>query len=360
MTCAKCGAALYPGEPRCDQCGHPVEAAAPEPVPTPPPAPAARPSAAAPSGPRVLAGHKDGVIKVAFSPDGRRALSVSGDGAMMVWDVETGRAVQSISGGRTSAVDFSRDGRRAICDQPAELRVWDMDSGRQLARLSVQGVVQAVAFSPDARQALYGAMDKSIRLIDVESGREIKRLPGHGETVSTLAWGQNGRDVLSVRFDADEQEDAILMWDVSSSGPPRRPERRTPLVSSVALSADGRLAAAGSMACNAYLWDVASGREIRCYEGHAGNVLCVAFAPNGRCLLTGSGSDFYDAQLLRDLGADNTVRVWDTGQSRQVCCFEGHSGNVNSIAVSPDGQYALSGSSDRTVRLWPLPDIARS
>jgi WD40 repeat protein len=52
---------------------------------------------------------------------------------------------------------------------------------------------------------------------------------------------------------------------------------------------------------------------------------------------------------------DRTVRVWDLKDGTEVKRLEGHTGVIDALAVSPDGRYALSGSSDRTVRLWRLP-----
>ena len=49
---------------------------------------------------------------------------------------------------------------------------------------------------------------------------------------------------------------------------------------------------------------------------------------------------------------DNTVRLWDCQTGQQLRSFLGHSDAVNSVAFSPDGKWALSGSGDKTVRLW--------
>ncbi|MEM9280703.1 MAG: AAA family ATPase [Verrucomicrobiota bacterium] len=78
--------------------------------------------------------------------------------------------------------------------------------------------------------------------------------------------------------------------------------------------------------------------ETQVDQGHSSFVNSVAFAPNGKSLL--SGSD------------DNTVRLWDASSGKCLRVFEGHSSSVASVAFAPDGKTLLSGSIDKTVRLW--------
>jgi WD40 repeat protein len=88
------------------------------------------------------------------------------------------------------------------------------------------------------------------------------------------------------------------------------------------------------------LWDIKTGKERATLRGHRDLVSDVAFSPDGRHLVTGS--------------YDRTVRVWNLA-SGEGQVLSGHVGPVWTVAwVRPD--RVLSGSSDGTVRLWTLPD----
>jgi WD40 repeat protein len=74
--------------------------------------------------------------------------------------------------------------------------------------------------------------------------------------------------------------------------------------------------------------------------GHTDSILCLAIAPDGRRALSGS--------------ADKTVRLWDVMTGLELRRFLGHTDDVTSVAFSPDGKRAVSGGSDRTVRVWDV------
>jgi hypothetical protein len=78
----------------------------------------------------------------------------------------------------------------------------------------------------------------------------------------------------------------------------------------------------------------------RRFEGHTGPVICLAISPDGRRALSGS--------------ADLTVRLWDLATGQELGRLDGHTGEVAAVAFSADGRRAASGGEDRTVRLWDL------
>jgi len=88
------------------------------------------------------------------------------------------------------------------------------------------------------------------------------------------------------------------------------------------------------------MWDVATGAEMRRFEGHSADVNAVAFSPDGRSILTGSD--------------DKTVVLWNAVTGAEQRRFLGHTGAVTALAFNPKGRFAISGSADKTARVWDL------
>jgi hypothetical protein len=299
---------------------------------------------------RTFTGHSAPVESVAFAPDGRTALSGSWDTTLKLWDVATGRVLRTFTGHLdwVRAVAFAPDGRTALSgSNDRAVRLWDVATGRELRTFTGHSsTVGAVAFSPDGRTALSGSSE-AIRW-DVATGSVLRTfdLSVGGEAV---AFAPDGRTAL-----ADSWENTLKLWDVETGQALRTLTGHSSYVGAVAFAPDGRTALSGSRDNTVKLWDLATGRALRTFSGHSAPVEAVAFAPDGRTALSGS--------------RDNTVKLWDVETGHVLRIFTGHAGPagphplifflttgvVRAVAFAPEGRTALSGSWDKTLKLWEV------
>jgi WD40 repeat protein len=300
---------------------------------------------------RRFEGHTRPVHCVAFTPDGLRALSGGEDNVVRVWDVKTAMELGVLRGatGAVWSIAVSPDGKQALtAGHEAPLRLWDLSTGREVRRLAghPEGVLQ-VAFSRDGTHAISGGHDKTMRWWDVATGRELGRFEGHRGTVYCVALSPDGRHAAS-----GSSDNVVRLWDLKAGKELRQLAGHVNSVWAVAFSPDGLRLLSGSADATLRVWDVGTGKEVNCFRGLT-ITNRVAFCPGGRWVLSAAGWEGGDAKKPTPL--DPSVRLWEVHTGREVHSFVGHTRNVNDVAISADGRYALTASKDGSVRLWRLP-----
>jgi len=218
----------------------------------------------------------------------------------------------------------------------ATVRLWNLDSGREL-KLPIKhtGRVYSVAFSSRDDLLASAGDDSTIHIWNVRSLQHIQRLQCGQGRIRSIAFSLQG-DLLA----SGSEDNSISIWDIKTNECMHTLREHSDHVYAVAFSPDGKRLVSGSSDSTVRLWNVQSGNCLHVLQGHSGKVQSVAYSPDGRMLASGS--------------ADHTVRLWDSESGRCVHSLNEHSNRIRAVAFTPDSKLVVSGGDDQTVRLWEV------
>ncbi|MDO9287768.1 MAG: hypothetical protein Q7T83_03140, partial [Thermodesulfovibrionales bacterium] len=315
------------------------------------------------------------VISAVCSPDGRYIAAGYQDGTVRVWDVFTGKMLRRINVDSDAArfvmatagpigimtVNFSTDGKYLITGNVAGyVKIWDVETGKEYidleSKIILGGGVKGAAIIYD-RKRIYAIAKKgfwmpsapiTIRVWDLVSGKKIKDISISDTSYPlTSFFSADGKNVLirterAIKYLDIDSEKEVWSKDVEARVLNQAPAFVTSEIfrfnNVVALSSDKRYVLSGEKA-TLKLRDAMSGIEIKSFKGHTAEIHSVAFSPDGKLAVSGS--------------ADGTVRVWDLESGKEIKKLESYSGEVRSVAISPNGRYVVS-TQDASVRIWDI------
>jgi WD40 repeat protein len=248
---------------------------------------------------------------------------------------------------------------------PAQLRRWEW---YYLQRQYHPGIftlyghahrVKSVAYSFDGSRLATGSDDGTARIWDARTGLLLLELRGHlkpkvavhSPQVTSVAFSPDGTRLATASTDKTTK-----IWDARTGELVRDIIGHKDQVLCVAFSPDGTRLVTSSADETTQVWDAHTGMALFELKGHAKAksavvatpvgpvqamtfpVLTIAFSRDGKFLVTGSW--------------DKTAKVWDAQTGKHLLDFKGHTGPVWSVAFSPDGASLVTGSADGSAKIW--------
>jgi WD40 repeat protein len=348
-----------------------------------------------------MTAHRNQVFSAVFSPDGSYIASGGADRTVRLWNGQTGEFIKELAsqGSSTSGLSFSPDGRTLLSgsgDGDQICHLFAVPSGQVIASFPPHGNnVQATAFSPGGKLlATAGGNEQEIYLWEPTIGT-IRKLVGAGRRVLAVAFAADGKSIAfgntfkytteanrgplekmillganeghavvlgeSLQSEAGFVRAQVQAADMSLRVVPGAVNQTTSLqvlrsgevvheiprdfTSGVrhigySFSGDGALIASGGNGGTLTLYSAKSGRQTARCVGHTSDVWAVAFSPDGKTLVSGSG--------------DETVRLWDVSASacrNLLTIFVGADNEW--VAWTPQGYYLSSANGDKYIG-WHL------
>ena len=369
-----------------------------------------------------LTGHINGITSLAFSRKGSMLASASADGTIRFWNTETGDPIPTRITGHTKAVKaaafFKDSSTLATAAFNGPITFWDLKTSTINSQtIGHRDWVMALAFSPtgtkyaslsaDSNQFFESGSsptmsasnpDQMIRLVEVNTGRELATLTNH-IVPNLIVFSPDGKTIASGRDGIIRLRDTETNThiDINLFEPPNDSGGRILFeTTSLVFSPDGKKLVSGTRAGDVRMWDVETGIALanlieqhprsKIKKGDDGTVTvtyglaitALAFSPTNDHIaagnienirLLGSKKQFRFKETKHGTGAealvfspDGTVLVsgtyggkiilWDLISGNKINTLNGHTQPIEMLVFSPDGKTLVSTGQDGAILVW--------
>ena len=200
--------------------------------------------------------------------------------------------------------------------------------------------IWADAFSPDGKSLATASDDKTIRLWQVDTGKNILTLRGHVDALRRVQYSADGKTLISV-----SAGHMIKLWDFAMGTDLATCELPADFRHSIAIAPDGKTAASTNEHGTIKLWDIASGKNTASIETDGTCVEYLAFNPNGR--------------ILASHGRNGANKLWDPSSGDGIGNLDSDFGIFVRLSFDHDGKNLLSWNHEQEIQVWDLSSRKR-
>ena len=296
-----------------------------------------------------LLGHRSDIRAVRFTSDSSRVLTVS-DGLAKLWSCKTQHCITTVEcGNGMCAVMAPGDQYAVVGTKKGEVQLLDLVSGVLMSSIaSHSGCIWDIAMRHDTRGFATGSADKLVKfwefvLVEGSVGEKSKIGVKHVKSL------QMTEDVLAVCYSKNNKLLAVSLLDstvkifftdtlkfyISLYG------HKLP-VTSMDISSDNTLIVTGSADKNIKIWGLDFGDCHKSIFAHDEAVMKVAFVPK--------------THQFFSVGKDKKLKQWDADNFEHIQTLEGHQKEVWCVDVSGSGDFVVTSSHDKSIRVWERTD----
>ena len=324
--------------------------------------------------------HADAIRRLAYSPDGELLATASRDNSIGIWETKSFSNVALLKGhsGIVNCVDFAPNGRQLLsASQDYTVVIWNVSdlvqSNRRNVPVPQPGQVELTnnvgiacdenrvfEFDPLTGQELSVLHDGESDVLSIDANASGMLAVGEGtsifvyknreriamlsasDSISSLALAENG---MAIAYGCANGR--VGVGDLSSETVIESASRHVGAVNHISISPDSKCIASGGGSWGLHddsdiiCWDAATLRMKRSLPGHQDGITALAFAQDGKQLVSGS--------------IDNEIRVWDLSSNEPLSIvLKGHTASIRDVIFDVSGQRLVSSAGDRSVRIWDM------
>ena len=310
-----------------------------------------------------LPGHRSDVRALALSTNDEMLVSTS-NGLIKVWNVRTLSVIRTIQSGYGLCVAYAPGDRHIVVGTKAgKLEFYDLQAARLVESIDAHTApIWSIQLYPDGTGFVTASADKKLKFwsfdvleaaengkagvdSDSEDGNSKPLAPARRLTITHVKSFELTDDALACRFTKDGKYLAVALLDstvkvfvVDSMKLFHTLYGHKLPVMSLDISDDGSIIVTGSADKNIRIWGMDFGDCHKSMFAHADSVMAIQFVPQ--------------THYFFSVGKDGVLKYWDADKFEHVLSLEGHQAEAWALAVSSDGDFVVTGSHDRSLRIW--------
>ncbi|CCM04814.1 uncharacterized protein FIBRA_07007 [Fibroporia radiculosa] len=308
-----------------------------------------------------LPGHRSDVRTLCLSSDDSLLASAS-NGSVKIWNMKTTACIRTMECGHAVCSTFLPGDRQiAVGTKSGEILLYDVASSSLLETINAHfATVWSIHVRADGQALVSGSADKDVKFWEFEHKPADSDNPQSTRLLSLVHTRtlKMTDDVLSVRYSPNGKFLAVALLDstvkifyqdtlkffLSLYG------HKLPVLS-MDISADSKLIVTCSADKNVKIWGLDFGDCHRSIFAHDDSVMQVAFEKHDVRELDSKPSHYFWT-----VGKDRLLKYWDGDKFENIQKLEGHHGEVWALAVSNQGKFVVTGSHDKSIRVWEKLD----
>ena len=306
-----------------------------------------------------MPGHRTDIRSLHLSSDDRMLASAS-NGTLKIWNVKTGSCLRTLECGYALSCSFLPGDKIVVVGtKSGELELFDIASSALIERFQGHdGSIWTLQVHPDGQSIVTGSADKTAKFWNFEIVQE--EIPGTKRTYPRLKLVHSrtlkvNDDILSVCFSPDSRLLAVSTLDntvkvffndtlklfLNLYG------HKLPVLD-MSISSDSKLIATCSADKNVRLWGLDFGDCHKAFFAHNDSIMQVSFIPQPQ------SAD--ETHYFFSASKDRTLKSWDGDKFEQIQKFSAHHGEIWAMAVSKIGDFVVTASHDKSIRVWQMTD----
>ncbi|KAI5286608.1 hypothetical protein KEM54_006649, partial [Ascosphaera aggregata] len=305
-----------------------------------------------------MPGHRTDIRSLALSSDDRM-LSSASNGTLKIWNVRTQTCLRTLECGYSLCSAFLPGDKIVVVgNKNGELEVFDIASSRLLESIPAHdGSIWALDVHPDGKSMITGSADKTAKFWEFKVVQEevlgTRRTTPRLKLVHTRTL-KVADDILSLKVSPDARllacsflDNTVKVFFVDSLKLFLNLYGHKLPVLNMDISYDSKMIVTCSADKNVRLWGLDFGDCHKAFFAHQDSIMAVRFIPNNN---EGNGHNFFS------VGKDNLIKYWDGDKFEQIQRLDGHHGQVWALAVSHSGEFLVSASHDKSIKVWEQTD----